>query len=482
MVIAASALESAAASSRPRERRHVTTSRRVVHITLLAIAACGGRFEVPAPVLQPGTDAVLPLADPAVIVLPVSISLGKIRSAIAAQFPASDSLSRAQCVAIGGAICHQYVYRRDSLELRMNGDRVDLLTRLQYRGRVALSGLGGLASCGYAPEPMKRAEIHVAVALYWRNDWRLGSRNTSLGATLLDPCQVTVLKVDATPLMRRIINGQSEKLRQQLDSVLPALADLRPAADSLWRTMLQPLALDSSSSVWLNMTPQNIALARPLGRADALTTALVITARPRASIGRRPSAEQRALPALGLAPVGASGIHIPVDIELPFVDLSTRVTQLLKGDVAGTDLSIDDVKIWGVADTAVVRLAVHGTVSGDLYMLGRVQYDTTSRRVLVTDLRYTLASDNAMSRFKATLGSYRIKRALDHATSHGQLDAGIQLDSLRGQLSAQLNRSLAPGVAVAGSVTNIRIAGLATSGTAFVLRVVLDAVATLTVK
>ena len=436
---------------------------------------------MPVPNLGPPVGVVLPPAQPAVIALPVSISLGKIRRALSAQFPATDSLTRAQCVALGGAVCHQYVYRRDSLELRMNGDRVKLLARLRYRGRVALGGMARLASCGYAPEQMKRAELHAATALYWRNDWRLGSRNTSLAATLPDPCEVTLLKVDATPLMQHIVDGQLATLRQQLDSVLPALADLRPSADSLWRTMLQPIALDSASTVWLSMLPENIALARPLGRADAVTTVLVITARPRASIGARPTGERRPLPTLGLAPQ-ASGIHIPVDIELPFADLSAKVTLLMKGEIAGKGLTVDDVKIWGVGDTAVVRVAVHGTVRGDLYLLGRVQYDAATRTVLISEPRYTLASDNAMSRIKATLGSYRIKRALDQATSHGQLDVGMQLDSLRHQLSVQLNRPLAPGVSVAGSVDDIRIAGLATSGTAFVLRVVLDGQARLTVQ
>ena len=451
-------------------------------MTLVFALGCGGHLEVPVPTLQPGAAVPLPPAEPAVIVLPVSIALGRIRSALAAQFPISDSLTHAQCVALGGSVCHQYVYRRDSLALGMNGDRIDLLARLQYRGRVVLSGIGGLASCGYAPEPMKRAELRAATALYWRSDWRLASRNTSVSATLLDTCQVTMMKLDATPLMRHIIDGQTSQLRQSMDSALPALADLRPAADSLWRTMQRPLALDSASTVWLNLTPQGIALARPLGRGDAITTALVITARPHAFIGARPAVAQRSLPVLGLAPTNATGIHIPVDIELPFADLGAMVTQLLKGDVAGTDLTIDDVKIWGVGDTAVVDLAVHGTVSGDLYMLGRVQYESASRRVLISDLRYTLASDNAMSRFKATLGSYRIKRAMDQVTGHGRLDVGTQLDSLRGQLSAQLNRSLAPGVSVAGGVTDIRIVGLATSGTAFVLRVILDATARLTVQ
>ena len=101
----------------------------------------------------------------------------------------------------------------------MNGDRVELLARLRYRGRVALGGVAGLASCGYAPEPMKRAELRAATALYWRNDWRLGARNTSLGA-MPDPCEVTLLKVDATPLMQHIVDGQLATLTQQLDSLL----------------------------------------------------------------------------------------------------------------------------------------------------------------------------------------------------------------------------------------------------------------------
>ncbi len=450
--------------------------------TMQMAASCGGHLEVPPPNLEARTGAVLPVSEPATIVLPISISLGKIRSALSAQFPASDSLTQSQCVALGGSVCHQYVYRRDSLEMRMNGDRIELVAHIQYRGRVAVPHLGGLASCGYAPEPMKRAELRAATSLYWRSDWRLGSRNTALAAALPEACEVTLLKVDATPLMRHIVDGQLAILRQQLDSALPALADLRPAADSLWRTMQQPLALDSASTVWLSMTPELVALARPLGRGDALTTAVVITARPRASIGGRPPTGAARLAPLGLAPTTASGIHIPVDIELPFADVSTRVTQIMRGDLPGADLAVDSVKIWGVGDTAVVRVTVHGTVNGDLFALGRVAYDPTTRHVLVNDLQYTLASESRMSRLKATLGSYRIKRALDQATGHGRLDVGTQLDSLKRQLTTQLNRPLAPGVSVNGSVGGITIAGLATTGTAFVLRVVLDGQAKLIVQ
>ena len=65
--------------------------------------------------------------------------------------------------------------------------------------------------------------------------------------------------------MQSIVDGQLEKLRAQLDSALPALANLRPAADSLWKMLQQPLALDSASTVWLSLSPQSVSLARPLG-------------------------------------------------------------------------------------------------------------------------------------------------------------------------------------------------------------------------
>jgi hypothetical protein len=133
---------------------------------------------------------------------------------------------------------------------------------------------------------------------------------------------------------------------------------------------------------------------------------------PHASVGSRPDVERRPPPALARA---ASGIHIPLDIELPFADLSARVTQLMKGEIAGKDLTVDDSRVWGIGDTAVVRVGVRGTISGDFYLTGLVRYDAATRQLLVNDLPYTLASDNAMSRLKATLGAFRIKRPLGQA-------------------------------------------------------------------
>lgn len=446
----------------------------------ICISGCGGHFEVPVPVLS-APAAAPPPADAATITLPIAIALSKIRSQLDSAFPPADSLDRAKCTALGGLVCHQYLYRRDSLDLRASGDRVTLQTRLRYRAAVGLPGVGGIASCGFAPEPMKRAEVRLGTTLYWRSDWRLAGRGTSLATTLNDRCEVTLLHFDATSLVKRILDAQSEDLRREIDSLLPAVVDLHSAADSLWQIAQQPMALDSASTIWLTLSPEAVSLAPVIGSASALSTALVLRARPRVTVGAKPSMSAEPLPSLTLAR-RSSGIHVPVEIELPFSDLSQKITTLLSGETAGKGMRVGEVKLWGVGDTAVVMLALEGKVNGSLYLLGRVSYDSTSRSVLLSDLRYTLASHDMMSRVKSTIGAGRIKSAIDAATGKGHLAVGDQLDSLRSRLTQELNRELAPGVRLAGSISDVRFTRMFTTQTAFVLRVVLDGEAVILVQ
>jgi hypothetical protein len=328
---------------------------------------------------------------------------------------------------------------------------------------------------------MRRAEVRFSTLLYWRNDWRLASRVTSLDAALPDRCVVTVLRLDATPLMQKVVDAQVARLTQQIDSALPTLLDLRPAAESLWQAMQEPVALDSTNQAWLLMSPEGVSLAPLAGRGDVVETAVLVTARPRVVLGPRPRVVARALPTLSLTRQ-VSGLHVPVQIELPFAELSDRVSALLAGATAGQGLRVGGVKLWGVADTAVVRLELSGKVSGALYLLGRFAYDSATRTIVIHDLRYTLASRDAMTRVKATVGAPLIKRAIDEATGRGRLNIGAQLDSVRAQLTRELNRPLAPGASLSGAIESVRILGVHTTPTAFVVRVVLDGEARLRVE
>jgi hypothetical protein len=448
-------------------------------VLLLAFAACGGATHIPAPAVA--RVAPLPAPEPAVMAIPVTISLAAIRSQLDSALPPADSLGQARCAALGGAVCHQYVYRRDPFDIAMRDDRFTIGTRLRYRGRVAAGRLATLGSCGYAPESMRRAELRFATTLYWRSDWRLASRNTNIAADLLDPCRVTALGVDATPLMRRIVDGQLRELTASTDSLIPAIADLRPAADSLWRAFQQPVALDSASTTWLTMGLEQVSLAPVVGTTGAVRTAVVLTAHPRVLLGAAPTVDARPLPALTLARP-ASGLRIPVDVRLPFEDLGRRAAALLGPEAAAKGITVRDVKLWGAGDTVVVRVDMNGKLNGTFYLTGRLGYDPTARAVRIDDLRYTIESEGVMTKLKVTLGAPLIRHALDEATGKGRLNVGAQLDSARVELTQLLNRQLAPGMAVGGGISDVRIQGVHLAADAILVRVLLEGSALLIVQ
>jgi len=439
---------------------------------LACAGGCASHFEVPEPTFTAPTN--VPPMEQATIRIPVTISMASLEARIDSVFPAADSLDRARCSAMGGLACYQYVYRRDTLDLKMINDRITFYTQLRFRARIGLPGDVGVASCGYDPETMRRADLRLATNLYWRSDWRLASRATVVAPNILDPCEVTVLRVDATPLVKRMIDGQSARLRQQFDSIVPAMADLRPAADSLWRTLLHPIAIDSTNTIWFSMSPDAVSLAPLSGTGQSVTTVLVVTAHPRIVVGAAPPTNAKPLPTLTLA--GSSGaIHVPLEIELPFDDLSKRATAALTGEVAGQGITVKNVTVWGVGDSAVVRVDLTGKINGAVFLLGRIGYDPTSRSVLINDLNYTIASASKMTSIKAALGAARIRHALETASGHGRLAVGEQVDMLKTELGVELNRELAPGVMMSGYVTDARVDRLYAKPDAFVLRVVLDA-------
>ncbi|MBV9880209.1 MAG: DUF4403 family protein [Gemmatirosa sp.] len=439
--------------------------------TLLA-AACG---KSAAPSVGPSlTPTALPATvEPAIIALPITIATSAVQLQLDRALPKADSLDQAKCMALGGVVCHQYVFRRDTLGLRVTGDRVEMLARLHYRGRVSLPNGGSVGSCGYAPEPMPRAELRFATSLYWTTAWRLASRNTALTSTLPDPCQVTLLRIDATPLMRRIADAQLAHAVQQVDSALPTLADLRRPADSLWRAMQQPMPLDSLGTVWLLMNPETVGLSPIDGRGLSIQTGMTMTARPRVVTGPKPVVTVRPLPSLTLVPP-ANGLRIPVQVEMPFSEVSRQATQILAAETAREAVHVTQVDVTGAGDSAVVKLSLAGRMNGALFLAGRPRFEATSRTLVVDDLHYSVESRDFLTRVKATLAAPLIKHAIEVATNGGRLALGAQLDSARMQLTQQMNRPLAPDVYVGGGVSGLQVTGLYVTPTSFVVRVLLE--------
>ena len=339
---------------------------------------------------------------------------------------------------------------------------------MRYRARVGMPGTR-VASCGYGSEAPRRAALSLATDLYWRRDWKIGARQTALSASLLDACRVTALDVDATRPLQVMIDTQLRDFSAQVDTALPIAADLRPLADSIWRSFLEPSPLDTLNSLWLVLDPEAIRVVPLIGVGPAFRTAIVVYARPRVIAGARPPTLSRPLPVLSLG-TSRGGFVVPVAVELPFDEVNRRATALLAAETANTAERVDSVRVQASGDSVRIVLDVRGSLNGRLTLMSRLRWDPVAREMRLDDLDWNMASRGLLSRVKATIGAPLIGRAIRRATMGGRVPLGAQLDSVRTQMLQLLNRTVSPGVTLTGSIDSFQVESVTTTPRAFVVK------------
>ncbi|MBP6771356.1 MAG: DUF4403 family protein [Gemmatimonadaceae bacterium] len=445
-----------------------------VAAAVLSTVALAGMFACAK--VTPVVDVPLPVATTpagaasmAVIPVHVTYVLRSLRPSLDSLFPPRDSINAPQCTAVGGLLCHQYVYRRDSLALKATGDKLQIETKLQYRAQLGMLGSARLASCGYQPEQMRRATLTMSTALYWRRDWRIGARESQLQATLLDQCLVTMLGMNATRALKDLLNRQLGDFAQQADTTIPRVADFKPLADSLWRSFLEPTPLDTLGTLWLLLEPEAVRVSPLVGNGINITTDLVLYARPRVISGAKPASRRRALPELSLGDAPKQ-FSVPVSVELPFADVARRASALLAAETATGSIRIDSVQVHGTGDSVRIDLDVSRGMRGRLTLMSRLRWDAVARELRLDDLEWTLDSQGILSGLKATLGAPLVGRAIRRATLGGRIPLGAQLDSVRSEMMHKLNGPVAPGAVMGTSVASLQIEQVTSNATAFVVR------------
>ena len=424
-----------------------------------------GLSSLPASAVNHSLQAPTELA---VIPVQVTYVLKSLAPSLDSLFPVRDSLAEASCVSVARLLCHQYVYQRDPLALTAIGARFSITTTMRYRARIGVPG-ARVASCGFGAEAPRRASLSLATDLYWRRDWKIGARQTALAATLLDPCAITALNVDARPALQRMIDTQLRDFSAQVDTALPKAADLRPLADSIWKSFLEPSPLDTLNTLWLVLDPEAIRVVPLTGVGPSFQTAIVVYARPRVIAGAKPPTLSKPLPVLSLGGNPGSFV-VPVSVELPYEEVNRRATALLIAETAGTSERVDSVHVQASGDSVRIVLDVSGTLRGKLTLVSRLRWDPALRELRLDDLDWSLESRGMMSRMKATLAAPLIGRAIRKATMGGRVPLGAQLDSVRTQMLQLLNRTVSPGVVLGGSITSFQVESVTTTDRAFVVR------------
>lgn len=469
---------------------------RIVLLPLLAVflSACVSAPKAPANAPVPAVPPAVPVS---VISVPVTVDLDQLREQVLRRVPSpvvsgsqtqvlrvrfnpagngtdpgSCSVSGLNCLArrAAGAVAVDYtapvetvithqVYLRD-FSMRMTGNQFSLVTHVEFaiNTRVKSSvAQFGVASCG-VNETMPRLELAMTGAVDWADAaGDLAVTPKTWNMKWLRPCNITAFQLNVEALLD--LPGVREKVRAAISEGLVAglrQVSLRSALAKAWPELNEPRELHPG--VWLVPQPRRLSFAEPVGNGRYISSGVLVQAHPVIQSGRKPVVKVPPVPAPERG-ISGDAFYVALSGDIGLDDAARLLNQQLAGKpiaAGGSNVVIDDIRLYGSGDRAVIGLALSQPVRAEIFVLGKPVFDVEKNEVRFEQMEYSLGTRNFLAKTANWLLGSTFRESLQQkARFRFDDDLAESLGEFR-----DFRQDLGNGLFLRGSLQRVRPQGL----------------------
>ncbi len=456
----------------------------------LSLALCLGcvrHLEVPPPAGELSSPSASPVELPqSVVALPVRVSLGELDRLMDHALPSVIRSPHWESVE-GGRLGYRYEIERGPIRIEVDGDRITAAAHLRYGAAVCVRPprlLGGqdacwkIVSCGLdGREPRPEARVVVSSRLGISAGWSLEAR-TTIEVSPVVPCRVTFLRVAVRSFLSEPVLHAAAAAAAHIDAHAAELGEVRARAAQAWEALSRPFEV--APDLHLLVHPRDVALSRLHATRRSVELTVLVRARPQLVAGPPPPADPRSLPPLGTTTRVRPSFKVAGEVELPYDEASRALSKRLEGrrfNVKGRAIVIRKIEIVDVSGAAVLRAQLEAhlrfwrRVVATVHLTGKPVYDAEQQVLALEDVGYSLASGQVLVAGMDWLLSDEIRRWIQTAA---RFEVGDIIAKERDRLEAALNRELAHGLRLSGSVATLTPLDVYERGGRFVVRVVAD--------
>lgn len=446
--------------------------------------------------LAAGTPAEEPA--PSILALPLRISASSLFARLRQETPTQAS-AMADWVEMPPGSGHFFHYRwtRGPLDMNWKGARFEATTRLDYgleagmrkRDVVPFSRsnqIMSLAQVGMGTP--SQLDLHLATSVRLGEDWRIHTE-TQVTPTLVDGVKVPLVGIDLSKWVGQLLSAGIAQKTREFDTEVPRRLDLGPLVRRLWSALAKPQALPGGEA-WIEVAPVRFVVAPVATEGDGILLKVGLEARPRLGLGAVPPSPQAAaatavelpLPPLAAADPG-DGFRLALDGEFPFAEAQEMLAKVLVGKdlplPGGLGVRVAAARLDAAEGRPRLALDVTGALTGTVALGGTPQLDAATGDLTVPDLDYAFDAAGAAGGLAALAQRAMADRLRSELRNRARWNVGGLLRRLKRAGDAALNRSLAPGVGLAGALGEVRVDQVATTPQGFRLRMVASGSATL---
>lgn len=319
------------------------------------------------------------------------------------------------------------------------------------------------ASCGCG-EPMRKVKVAYATMVSITDDFKFNTNTKLKTFELLDPCEITVFKYDATSQVEKQIRIQLEALEKDIDKQIEAV-DIRTSLKDVWKQLEEPIDLSGYGLLYLN--PKSIALS-PVAFENGSKKANLnaqLTVQPIVSTDRIYQIKT-SLPNQAVYH-DEEGFQLTISVKASYDSINKLINQSMKGmDIPfqKKHIRIDSLHIVGQQNQKLlIEVRFSGSKKGVFYLEGMPSI-TEEEHFVLSDVSYDLNSKSVLLKTAKWMFD---KRILEELRKAADFDLNPLIQETMHSINQELNTTLTEGVLLSGQVSKLKVSSIVLGATNF---------------
>lgn len=423
-------------------------------ICLFAFCKTTRTTDAPKPLEQynPAAEEIAPI--PSTLTIPVRISADEILRSL------NTTLSQS-------ALYEDYSYTDNGNDgLMMNAWKSQDLTMffsgntVKYRVPLKLWIKKDLLF-GAAAEAVGELALNFKTSFGINPDWSLSTTTmVEYHEWLSSPVLKTgVGNISVEAIANLALNQSKKMLSKTLDDYVNQQINIRPYVQEAWDAIQEPVLLDEEYQMWSKTTPLSIGLTPITTYNNALQTKIAVECLNDVTFGEKPVFRENAsLPNLRLLNEAPDDFQMRFATDVPFAEAERLAKRMMIGQVfesGKNKVTIEDLAIWGNNDRMVVRSTLNGSFKGNIFFIGRPEFNHEKNQVEVKDLDFHVDTRSFLLRSASWIFQGTLKRKMAQSMV---FPVGAQIAELKNSVQQSLiNYPIQPGVKLNGILDTVSV-------------------------
>ncbi|MFN5237534.1 MAG: DUF4403 family protein, partial [Bacteroidota bacterium] len=311
------------------------------------------------------------------------------------------------------------------------------------------------------------AEAEGELALNFKTTYRLNTDWTITTQTevewhewLTRPVLKTGLgSISVETIANVALNRSKRALAQALDEYVSQEINLRPYVQSAWNAIQEPVLLDEQYQMWTKTTPLSISMTPIQTVGNAIQAKIAIECMNDVTFGKQPAFRSNSiLPGLTLVDDVPEEFMMQFAAEVPFPEAERLAREAMAGQTFESGkkkVKIEDVRLWGSDDKVVVNTRLSGSFNGEIYFIGKPEFNPIDNSLEVKDLDFHVDTRNTLLRSASWLFKGSIRKKMASAMTFPLAE---NIGAVRSSAQEALtNYEIQPGILLNGRLDSVGV-------------------------